>query len=429
MNSRRQKNYNTGGCEMNSRFFLCYLIVIGAFALTGTGSVQAQWPQLAKLAADDGGSDARFGCSVSLSGDYALIGAMGDDDVQGAAYIFKRDGMTWTQQVKLTDIKGVSNDQFGYSVSLYGDVALIGAPGVAEGRGAVYIFKRNGTTWTQQAILTADDGAAGDFFGCSVSLYGDYALVGAIRSSTGDYYFGAAYLFKAGWLTWTQQAKLTANSGDYVSFGISVSLYGDYALVGDGSEAAYLFKRDGTSWVPQRLLRVPDEIGFACSVSLYDNTALIGEDISASRRGAAYVFQQNESTWTFQAMLTAIDGRYLGYFGQSVSLYDDFALVGAPQPSSDSWQGHSFVFKRQGSLWILQAELTGDGGDTDMFGIAVSLSADYALVGAEWDNGNGPNSGSAYIFGKCPTMDANGDCFVDLQDLAVLASQWLTGYR
>ena len=143
------------------------------------------WTQQQKLTASDGASEDRFGYSVSLSGDYALIGASFVDDngsESGSAYVFVRSGTTWTQQQKLTASDGAANDHFGYSVSLSGDCALIGAWGDDDSgseSGSAYVFVRSGTTWTEQQKLTASDGASTDLFGYSVSISGDTAIVGA----------------------------------------------------------------------------------------------------------------------------------------------------------------------------------------------------------------------------------------------------------
>ncbi|MCJ7571560.1 MAG: FG-GAP repeat protein, partial [Candidatus Thermoplasmatota archaeon] len=145
--------------------------------------------------------DDYFGYSVSLSGDTALIGVPTDDDNgvdSGSAYIFTRTGTTWTQQAKLTASDGTENDRFGYSVSLDGDTALIGATrddDKGTDSGSAHVFTRTGTTWTQQAKLTASDGAENDRFGYSVSLDGDTALIGATRDDDKGTDSGSVYLF------------------------------------------------------------------------------------------------------------------------------------------------------------------------------------------------------------------------------------------
>lgn len=153
------------------------------------------WSQEAELIPSDGEKDQLFGWSVSLTGDRVLVGAPGATGIMGAAYLFAFDGATWTQQTKLTPSDGEENDQFGDSVSLLGDHALVGAWGAADNKGAAYLFTLDGTTWTQQAKLVASDGATGDEFGTSVSLSAGRALVGARNNVGMGYLSGAAYIF------------------------------------------------------------------------------------------------------------------------------------------------------------------------------------------------------------------------------------------
>ncbi len=131
------------------------------------------WTQQAKLTSADGAVGDRFGYSVSVSGDTAVIGAVGTDSYQGSAYVFTRTGGEWTQQDKLTADDGVAGDWFGISVSVSGDTAIIGANGDDDWKGSAYVFTRTGGVWNQQAKLTADDGAADDCFGEFVSVSGD----------------------------------------------------------------------------------------------------------------------------------------------------------------------------------------------------------------------------------------------------------------
>ena len=130
---------------------------------------------------------------------------------------------TWTQQQELTASDAAMNDDLGFSVSVSGDTAVIGASGVNNGQGAAYVFVRNGGVWTQQQKLTASDGAAQDMFGTSVSVDGNTAVIGA----HGQRCQGAAYVFVRNSGVWTQQQKLTAATGSL--FGFSVSVSGDTA--------------------------------------------------------------------------------------------------------------------------------------------------------------------------------------------------------
>jgi hypothetical protein len=213
-----------------------------------------------------------FGCSVSISRDYAIVGAsLHDDSVPnnnivpdcGAAYIFKRNGEGWTQKAKLLPYNPMAWDEFGGSVSISGNYAMVGAicdDTAGEDSGAAYIFERIGDDWTQRAKLTPSDlDADGDHFGNSVSIDGDYVVVGASLDDDMGKDSGAAYIYKREGLSWFLQVKLTApdgNEGD--NFGHGVSISGGYVIIGapndddngENSGSVYIFKRNGTIWTP-----------------------------------------------------------------------------------------------------------------------------------------------------------------------------------
>lgn len=217
-------------------------------------------PPITRQATDGLPSDG-LGYNVSISGDYAIAGLSPGANSIGAAYIFFRNGGVWQQQAKLTPADGTSNDDFGTNVSISGNYAIVGARNSNGGNGKAYIFMRNGAAWTEQAKLTASDGNAGDFFGFSVSINGDYAIVGAPNDVVGvNNAQGSAYIFYrgAGWTTGqAYQAKLLAPDGAAEDlFGRSVSISGDYAIVGAPANdaenldqgAAYVYGRVGANW-------------------------------------------------------------------------------------------------------------------------------------------------------------------------------------
>ena len=372
-----------------------------------------------KLTASDGVANDQFGVSVSLSsdGNTALVGAYYKSSVTGAAYIFTRSGSTWTQQQKLVASDAANSDRFGNSVSLSsdGNTALVGAYYKSSATGAAYIFTRSGSTWTQQQKLVASDGVTDDQFGVSVSLSsdGNTALVGAYYKSSAT---GAAYIFTRSGSTWTQQAKLVAGDADTSDrFGISVSLSSDgsTAIVGAWGNssytgAAYIFTRSGTTWAQQQKLTASDGVsgdwfGISVSLSSDGNTALVGAYYKSSNTGAAYIFTRSGSTWTQQAKLTASDGVSGDWFGISVSLSSDgnIALVGANGKSSGT--GAAYIFTRSGSTWTEQQKLVAsDAAASDYFGYSVSISSDgsTAIVGAYYeDPSNISDAGSCYIYG------------------------------
>ena len=331
------------------------------------------WSQQAELTATDGGANDQFGYSVAISGTTALIGAynheVGSDTYEGAAYVFTYSGSAWSQQAELTAADGAAYDLFGCSVSLSGTTALIGAPyhevGSNTYQGAAYVFTYSGGTWSQQAELTATDGAVNDQFGGSVSLSATTALIGAPGHEVGSNADqGAAYVFTYSGGTWSQQAELTATDGaHHDQFGTSVSLSGTTALIGaPGHEvgshadqgAAYVLTYSGANWYEQAELTPTDGAAsdqFGYSVSISGTTALIGangqEVGSDPGQGAAYVFTSFGSAWSQQAALTASDGTFSNFFGTSVSLSGTTALIGAfgHQVGSNLHQGAAYAFQ------------------------------------------------------------------------------------
>jgi hypothetical protein len=404
------------------------------------------WSQQAKLTAADGAASDYFGSAVSLSsdGNTALVGSSRDDTLAGtdagSAYVFVRSGSTWSQQVKLTAANGAATDYLGQSVFLSGDglTALVGAyqddtPAGANA-GSAYVFVRSESSWSQQAQVTAGDGAAGDNLGIAVSLSsdGNTALVGSSGDDTpAGTDAGSAYVFGRSGGSWSLQAKLTAADGEASDdFGISVSLSGDgsTALVGAFFEdtpaantgCAYVFVRSGSSWTQQAKLTVADgAVGdyFGCSDSLSGdgNTALVGaynDDTPAgANAGSACVFVRSGSSWSQLPKLTASDGAANDSFGSSVSLSSDgaTALVGASGDDAAAGLnvGSAYVFVWDGSTWSEQSKLTAaDGAFNDYFGCSVSLNSDgsAALVGANGDDTlAGADAGSAYVFVRSDT--------------------------
>jgi hypothetical protein len=400
--------------EQNKKWFAVMAAVIVCFVFSPPQAGAETWLEKAKLLASDGAANDIFGVSVSISGDYAIVGAFYDDDKgtdSGSAYIFRRDGNSWSEQSKLTASDGAAGDQFGISVSISGDYAIVGAyydDDIGSSSGSAYIFKRDGTSWVQQAKLTASDGAVDDNFGCSVSISSDYAVVGAVNDDDKGIDSGSAYIFKRNGTSWSQQQKLTASDGAANDiFGVSVSISGDYAIVGaagdddkgTNSGSAYIFLRSGTSWSQQAKLTALDGAAsdyFGVSVSISGDYAIVGAAGDDGYKGSAYIFKRDGTSWSQQAKLTASDGAAYDVFGYSVSISGDYAIVGA---YNDDSKGSAYIFKRNGTSWVQQQKLlASDGAAGDYFGYSVSISGDYAIVGAYQDDDKGTDSGSAYIY-------------------------------
>ena len=396
----------------------------GTGAFTISTATLGAFTQQAQLIASDGAIGDSFGISVSMSGDTVVVGAIfdkvGANNAQGSAYVFTRSGSTWTQQAQLTASDGGPFDFFGASVAIDGDTVVVGAWQDTVGsnffQGSAYVFTRSGSTWTQQAQLVASDGAGDDHFGISVAVSGNTAVVGAYNDdvgANGDQ--GSAYVFTRSGSTWTQQAQLTASDGASNDlFGQSVGISGDTAVVGAyhddvGSSvdqgSAYVFTRSGTTWTQQAQLTASSTFEFGVSVAVSGETVVTGAQFGdANDFGAAYVFTRNGSSWSQQAQLTASDGAQNDFFGFSVAISGDTAIVGAFQDDvgANSNQGSAYPFARSGSTWNQQATLiASDGAALDLFGDSVSVSGNSVVVGARSDDvGSNGNQGSAYVFAQ-----------------------------
>ena len=364
-----------------------------------------------KILASDGSADYRFGYSVSISGDYAVVGAYGDEGNTGSAYIFQKQDSSWVEANKLTASDGDSNDWFGYSVSISGDYAIIGAYSNDGGRGTAYIFKRMNTNWLEITNLLASDGETNDFFGYSVSISTNRAVIGAYSDDVKGDFSGSAYIFeRQSDDTWMEVDKLTAsninpNSNLNVSFGSRVSLSSNFCLVGalwnnDYRGAAYIFERQSdNTWTRTQELSAGDRRAgdtFGYSTALSSNTAIIGAPGNDSLRGSAYIFEwQTNGVWIQSSNLTASDRVTNDNFGFSVSISEDFAIIGAY--GDDMLKGSAYVFeKKSNGNWSEVVKLTAsDGNAIDGFGYSVSISGNFAIIGA---SGNDGLRGSAYVF-------------------------------
>jgi hypothetical protein len=393
----------------------------GATLCVPGGSPPAAIPitQQAKLTATGGD----FGDAVAIDGDTLVVGAygvtVGANSMQGVAYVFVRDGATWTPQATLTASDGAADDYFGRSVAICGDTIVVGARQAKVGthpyEGAAYVFTRTGTIWTEQARLTAADGAISDSFGQSVAVSGETAVVGASEHADGvGLGQGSVYVFTRSGATWGQQAELTVAGG---GLGDAVAIEGNtvvaaaqgVAVAGNsGQGAAYVFTRVGATWSQQARLTATDGESmdqFGSSVALSGGTAVVGawmDDVgNNSVQGSAYVFVCKGTTWTQQAHLTADDGASGDFAGRSVAVWGDLAVMGSHDHmvGTNAAQGVAYVFSRSGTTWSRQAHLVAaDGAQADSFGWSVALSADTAVVGAPVDVNPTTGRGSAYVF-------------------------------
>lgn len=453
------------------------------FGISGSGLVRiyesddlGDWHYITDLTADDAEAGDAFGWSVAVSGMTVIVSARRDDLTgrpdAGSAYVFVKENGAWIQQAKLTADDGSTNDQFGIAVALSGDRAIIGAWGNSSNTGAAYVFLRSGEVWTQEMKLTAEDGMAGDEFGCSVSISGETAVVGAYYDNDYGTHCGAAYVFELSANTWEQQAKLIgSDTASYDFFGMSVSISNDVIAVGaygDDSTATdcgsvYVYVRSDVFWFQQSKCVAGDRAAydaFGRSVSISNDILWVGSDMDddrGSNSGSAYLFlfvagsyvqgakyfpadgaaddnfgrsvaisgdevvfgsyrdddarpdcgsaywaRQSMGSWSMLGKLSPVDGAEEDLFGEAVALSGNTAVVGSPSDDPQGLDsGSVFAFTQAEGEWLVQGNIfPADASAGDRFGASVSIDGDGAIIGAPGKDSSGADAGGAYIFGR-----------------------------
>lgn len=364
-------------------------LTVQAGAQSGAGDGERGEPLLAANTRDLGHSVAVHGTTAIVGDPDAGIGCMGSGDQGcGAAIVFTREGLTWTQEARLEAPDQDDEGDFGAGVALDGDTVLVGDPnGGPFDTGMVYTYTRSAGFWERTSSMTPSGlGGINDEFGASVATDGETAIVGAPRAGGVDE--GAAYLFSNDGDSWSQQAEVTGD--DSVSyFGVSVAVDGDKAIVGAPDEGfsddgqAILFHRDGSGWDMQKRLFGTGGSGFSdgeygTSVDLQADRAIVGDSVNEDG-GSAAVWAWNGSAWNWETELTAPDTTR---FGSGVALGPTQAVVGAPLVGDGETAG--FVFDRADGDWTRQAHLIDpEGGD---LGASAALADGTAVLG-------GPHAG------------------------------------
>jgi Ca2+-binding RTX toxin-like protein len=361
----------------------------------------------AKLTASDGATRDNFGYSVAINGDTAVVGAnLTDDDGEfsGSAYLFSQSADGWVETAKLTASDASAGDALGSSVAVAGDIVLIGATGDddnAPHSGSAYVFSRSGDSWLETAKLTASDAAAGDYFGYSVAMLDGTLLVGAPFDDVDG--VGSVYVFTRNGDTWIESAKLAASDSlGGEQFGISVAAERDTVVVGASGDsgymgAAHVFTRSGDDWIETAKLTASD----GAPSDLFGGAVAVSGDtvVVGSESGKSYIFILSGDNWVQTAVLEPSDPAVGNSFGGAVAVSNGIVLVGAPHEYNGQGPGSVYAFSRSGDDWAETGKLAAsDGAAGDVFGFRVALSGDVAVVSALWDDASGLRSGSAYVF-------------------------------
>ncbi|UCD74432.1 MAG: hypothetical protein JSV91_11650 [Phycisphaerales bacterium] len=427
------------------------LLFTGA-ASAGSRSIDCQPVQVAKCVAPDGSSEDYFGLSADIDGDTFVVGSIWDDSNgynSGSAYVFTQVDGSWFFQAKLLPSDGAVNDNFGRSVGISGDTIVVGAnldDDHGSDSGSAYVFVRQGSAWVQQAKLLAADGAPNDRMGWSSDISGDTIVVSSHRNDDHGTDSGSAYVFVRGaGDSWSQEAKLTASDGAADDlFGHSVTVSGDTVLAGayhdddhgSDSGSAYVFVRGaGSAWTQQAKLTASDaNVGyhFGRFVDLDEDVALIGSPMWWPLNfGAAYVFRRNGTSWLEEAQLTSDVPTSQEWFGSDVAICSGRAVVGTLYFYLNG-PGAAYVFAYDDGQWTFEHKIVpSDAQNGDEFGAEVALDGETAIITSDADDDAGYNSGSVYVWDlNCTssgcTGDLNEDGVVNIDDLFTVLGAWGT---
>lgn len=427
------------------------LIVLGTFS-----SALGDWPGEKKIEASDGMDENMFGCSVSISGDVCVVGAYRDNERRGAVYVYRFDGNDWIEEQKLTASDEFIDNNFGYSVCVDGNICAVGVLARAT-NGGVYIFRNTPVGWIEEQKLPLP--AEAKNFGQAVAIERnaladiDYCIVGDPGVWVDDTPKGAAYTYwydqTAG--SWQFGQKLVASDFENSNlFGLAVSISGGLCVIGMpgddvnavDSGSAYIFRNTPIGWIEEQKLSpagVRDDwerYGASVSIDGHSSRCVIGSpgySMPADDAGAVYYYHYYSGSWLFGEKLQAPDAAADDAFGGAVSISGDTFIVGSSgNDDLGPASGSAYVYRRDNNLrppWKVKKLTASDGEHHDYFGESVSIAGNNVVVGAPASSKD-PAIGSAHIYDlTCPSADLTGDCYVDFNDFATVAGQWLDGLK
>ncbi|RJP38540.1 MAG: hypothetical protein C4547_04485 [Phycisphaerales bacterium] len=349
-----------------------------------------------RLLASDARVRAEFGASVSVRGDSAVIGATETGRGPGAAYVFRQNGFDWIEEAKLSASDGATGDLFGCAVAMGDDVVVVGARwnyASVAGAGAAYVFRFDGREWNEEAKLTASDPVVDLRFGASVAIDGDVVVVGV--GNPDREFIGAAYAFRFDGRKWTQEAKLQASDGEpNDDFGQHVFLDGDRLaisahskdVVGPQSGAVYYFEHDGQLWRERQRIWSEHTQPYD---RFGDELSFVGDVMIVTdyhSRPRISVFRFDGQRWHEEASLAVSDPNVR--LNGGVAIYGDHAAVGVPEMRIGYPQGAgaAFLFRYDGEGWRELAMLPNpEPYSYDYFGSALAMNGGRLFVGVEND--------------------------------------------
>jgi hypothetical protein len=378
-----------------------------------------------------------YGQAMCGYGDTVAIAAPGEDtgvSNSGAVYIWKRTGTTWTQEAKLKSPTPGSAYYFGFGqMSMIENKIAIGEIGANK----VHIFTRSGTTWTLAQTLSGSNN-----FGRGVALYGNYLAVGADTYNSNR---GRVHIYTLSSGTYGSEVTISSPHGNInTQFGYVLSLYGTSLAVGayaDDQKAyqagrAYIYVKESGGWVHQASL--DDDLisnEYAHEVFLIDaDTLLFGNSQETGGNGKVYYYTRSGTTWTKQQTITASDGGNTDLFGKKVWATSDTLIVGARnwEGSSGTNRGKIYIYEKESGIWTEKKTYTkvNNAADSDYFGESVWTDGTYFIAGAMDADDKGTTSGSAHVYEKVyvgPTLTYDNSNKLSLTGVTTPSSNLTVG--
>ncbi len=397
-----QEPQNIGHADNRATVFQADIWTIGTFQVC----------EVDQLMASDPVSGDEFGSAISAAGSIAASGAPGDDcgagDDCGSVYVHRGTDVTWTQEAHLTASDASATDAFGSAVSVGADTVVAGAPHSDEAgqpdAGSAYVYRDGGGTWGEEQKLVAPVPQQNAFFGVSVAVAYDMAVVGAENDGNtggGSDGPGAAYVFRYGTGSWSLESALLATDATAAdAFGTSVSAAGDVIVVGapnadcgEGADcgAAYVYRWNGGNWDEEQKLEASDGVAFdwfGSSVTVEGDLIAVGSPLAecaaGANCGAVYIYHWNGVVWVEEGKVTAPDGKASDYLGWAVDLHDEVILAGAQARDcgEEANCGGAYFIRNDENVWTVAARVGSPGArQNDRYGIGVALAGDFGFVG------------------------------------------------
>lgn len=366
-----------------------------------------------------------FGKAVSISGDFAVIGNLYENinanANQGSASIYLFNGTTWDFFQKITDPTGSTGNNFGASVCINGNVLLVGSPnddiGANLSEGSVCFFRYSNGSWSYISRITDPGGAVYDQFGTSLAVSGNLAIIGSPWDDNGaSADRGSASFFRANGNSWTFMNKVVdPDGGTNDTFGAAVSISGEYAVVGsplDDGEfvnqgSVTVYRYNGSSSF-LRIAKITDNFTtgsdqFGNSVANLGSDILVGAPTYESSTGRVHQFRNNNGTFTRAISYDPPTAGTFLQFGTSIAVSGNYMLIGSPgrDYGGEQTRGEAVLYQRVGNYYNRMQVIRDPGGaEYAGFGnpVAIDGEAKYFLIGNE--NGGSVSSGAKAVFGS-----------------------------